>query len=818
MKFSYSWLKDHLDTKYTAKEIADKLNEIGFEVEDIEDQSVPLKDIVVARIDAVENHPNADKLHICRVFDGHSVLQIVCGAQNVYGGMKTALVHVGGFVPKFAAPLKEANIRGVVSQGMMCSHDELCLPTDSHEDGIMDIKTDVTPGDALAHALGLDDPVFTISITPNRGDCFSVRGIARELAAAGMGTLKPLAQRFSELGIKPIDMCTLKPLASPFSASCLGSSAIAPIDIFVDTPNCPFFIGAVITGLNNSFSPLWIQKRLRAAGQRPIDALVDVTNFLNFDIGQPLHAYDRTHIHGNVHVRQANEGEELVLLNGQKCALCEADMVIADDEKPLTLAGVMGGEQSGSSFETTDAFLEAAYFDPIAVTLSGQRHILHSESRTRFERGVDPEMTPVAMEWMLALVQHICGGEIVGCSRVNSVPVAPKPTVTLRKARLLSLGGDPSAAEDTVAEDILERLGFEIISCNEDQVSVEVPSWRHDVSIEADLVEEVLRMRGYANLPIQPLPIKLAVTEIDPVARIKNVLCNRGMAEVYTLPFLSEEETKLFELTNEESFVEILKPLNADMAFLQKSLVLALLKIVSFNQSRNCAGGAIFEIESVFSQVKGSVCEDKMLCGMRFGETERNWLNPSRKADIYDVKADLLDVLALCKIDSYQIKTDNLPSHYHPTRSGVVTRGKEVLGYFGELHPKFIKELDLSGPITLFEMFVTDKLVAKLGKGVLKPFNYSKLQPITRDFAFVVDESLQANKLIESIKKVDDLITVVRIFDVYQGQHIEQGKKSIAVEVVFQPRQSTLTDEAIQSLSQKIIAAIEKNCGGHIRA
>ncbi|MDR1598163.1 MAG: phenylalanine--tRNA ligase subunit beta [Holosporales bacterium] len=807
MKFSYSWLKDHLDTNYTAQEIANRLNEIGFEVEELNDHMIPLRDITVARIEAVETHPNANKLHICRVFDGHNTLQIVCGAPNVYGGMHTALVHIGGFVPKVGAPLKEANIRGVLSQGMMCSYEELCLPDPSQGDGIIDLHTDVAPGQPIANALGLDDPVFTVSITPNRGDCFSVRGIARELAAAGMGTLKLLnyAQHFDDLG--PIDLLFMQD---------------SPVKISIETEKCPSFIGAVMSGVHNCFSPLWIQKRLMVAGQKPIDALVDVTNFLNFDIGQPLHVYDRRHINGDVHIRQARDGEQIKLLNGQDCTLCSSDVVIADDKAPLTIAGIMGGELSGSSIDTTDIFLEAAYFDPISVTLSGQRHVLQSESRTRFERGVDPNLAPIAIGWALALIHKMCGGEILGGSHMQPTPPPERPCVTMTRSRLTSLGGDPSASEGNEAANILSALGFEIISNDDEQITVRVPSWRHDVSIDADLIEEVLRIRGYANLPIQELPSRIATAEIDPIAEIKAVLYKRGMAEVYTLPFLSQEETQLFSSgESDDSFIEILKPLNADMAFLQKSLVSALLKVVLSNQNKNCSHGAIFEIESVFSQTSEGAHEAKMLCGMRFGETERNWLEPSRAVDIFDAKADLIDVLALCQIDSYQIRNEGFPSYYHPTRSGVVARGKNVLGFFGELHPAFVKKLGLIGPIVMFEFFVSEEnvgAIAKTNSKNQKPFHYSKFQPITRDFAFIVDKSLPAHNLLKAVKNTSDLIVNARIFDVFQGASIPADKKSVAVEVVIQPEQSTLTDECIHALTQQVVAAVEKNCGGQIRA
>ncbi|MDR0630987.1 MAG: phenylalanine--tRNA ligase subunit beta [Holosporales bacterium] len=800
MKFSYSWLKDHLDTTHSPRDIADKLNDIGFEVDELEDVSDSLRDIAIARVEAVESHPNADRLHVCRVFDGKQTLQIVCGAPNVHGGMNAALVHVGGFVPALKSTLKEANIRGVVSQGMLCSAEELQLS--AKEPGIMDIKTDVAPGEPLAHALGLDDPIFTIVITPNRGDCFSVRGIARELAAAGVGTLKALnyAQHFRQF--EKINMSDLPD---------------SPVPISVETPQCRFFIGATMSEVINGFSPHWMQKRLLVAGQRPIDVLVDITNFLNFDIGQPLHVYDSRYICNEIHVRRARDGEQLKLLNGQICECSADDMLIADNEKPLTLAGVMGGEQSGSSLDTTDIFVEAAYFDPVAVTLTGQRHILQSESRTRFERGIDPEMTPVAMEWALSLVKTICGGNIHGVSLRGISPHQPRAQVSVARSRIVSLSGDASAGESGVATAILERLGFKVVHSDEESITIAVPSWRHDVSIDADLVEEILRMRGYANLPIRPIPVMQADTNVDPIRHIKNALCNRGMSEVYTLPFLSGAETEVFEQDGtEETFVEILKPLNADMAFLQKSLVQALLKVVAFNKSRSCNSGAIFEVESVFAQTPKGIRENKMVCGGRFGMTERNWLQPARDVDVYDVKADLLELLAVCNIESYQIERDNAPAYCHPQRFGRVVRGKDTIGWFGELHPKLFKSLER--PIVLFETIVSDALVASIGRKKVNPFVCSKLQPISRDFAFIVGKDLPANSLITAVKAADARIASVKIFDVFEGKLAEDGKVSIALEVVIQPRDSTMTDSEIQALSQSVISSVLQKCNGQIRS
>lgn len=796
MKFSYLWLKDHLETYATPQEIVNKLCEIGFEVENLEDLSIQLKDIIVARIESIEDHPQADKLHVCRVFDGQNILQIVCGAQNIYKGMKTALVRSGGFVPKFEQTLNCAKIRGIESQGMMCSFEELCLEGDSF-DGIIDLKTEASPGDSLVDALDLNDPVFTVSITPNRGDCFSVRGLARELAAAQLGKLKPLNYSSHFEDLQSVKISTLPK---------------SPIAISIETASCPFFIGAVMKNVHNSSSPLWIQKRLKIAGQRPLDALIDITNFLNFDIGQPLHVYDCQRIEGSIHVRYAQQGECLDVLNGQECKLSENDIVIADDVKPLTLAGIMGGEASGCSLKTKEIFLEAACFSPVSTTLSGQRHNLHSESRIRFERGIDSESIHTCLEWALTLIQKICGGTLCGCTQQGRTK-KDFQSIFLTKSRIDTLSGDLSVSLQE-AEVILNRLGFSTRSENTEQLTVTIPSWRHDISREEDLIEEILRMRGYAQLPIKPLPLKPLNERKNPLREIKKILCKQGMNEVYTLPFCNAAEIELF--SNHKSVVEVLKPLNLEKAFLQTSLVPALLKVVSFNQSHHCPYGAIFEIESVFSKQE-SFQEKKMVCGMRFGFTPRHWLENSRKVDVFDSKADLLALLKFCRIESFQIKTENLPLYYHPNRSGSVVRGKEILGYFGELHPSFVKKLGLEFPTTMFELFLSENLFAKITKTEIKPFHNSIFQPVERDFAFIVDKWLPTQQLIETIRRTDSKIVDVRVFDVFSGKNIEFDKKSIAVEVIFQPLQQTFTDDILQVMSQKIIHNVKEKCGGVLR-
>lgn len=807
MKFSYSWLKDHLDTQAAPMTIAEVLSSIGFEVENVEDFSAHLQDITVAHVQTVENHPDSDHLHVCAVDDGSGkMLQIVCGAANVRAGMNTALVHCGGIVPKFGEALKPAKIRGVESQGMLCSLDELGIESDA--DGIIDVPLSARVGEPIADALGLDDQIFTISVTPNRGDCFSVRGIARELAAAGLGKLKPLhyAQHFDPMPLKQIS---------------LESLPQAPLPITVTTGQCAFFFCAVMEAVHNKESPAWIQKRLRVAGQKSIDALVDVTNFLNFDIGQPMHVYDLAHIDRAVCVRQAQEGETLELLNSETRELSSADMVVADESKALTLAGVMGGAQSGSALSTSKILLEAAYFDPVAVTKTGQKHMLRSESRTRFERGIDPGQTANSMSMALALIQAICGGKIVGCTlaKHDNVDVpgwnCPLESVTLNEKRLQEVSGDATCTI-VEAEKILNALGFETDFHNAQTLKVLVPSWRHDVALDVDLIEEVLRIKGYDKLPMAHLPIMSQAEQGDHVAALKNLFCARGLNEVYTLPFVSEEGRALFAKGIDS--IEVLSPLNKNMQFLRNTLLASLLNVVALNQSRCCKYGGIFEIESIFLRDGNEAKERKSAAGIRFGTTAKHWLEKSRDVDVFDAKADLLAALDLFQITSGKVSTEKLPGYYHPNRAGALVRGKEVLGYFGEIHPMLLQALEIDGPVVAFELSLADNVLAKWGKERITPYALSFLQPVQRDFAFVVGAEVEAQAVLEAVQRSSDLITYAQIFDVFQSPQLGENKKSIAIQISVQPKDKTLSDDDLQQLCQKVIDNVAHKCGAELRS
>lgn len=809
MKFTYSWLKDHLDTNADAKLIADKLCNIGFEVEGLENTADKLKDIVVAKVVECAKHPNAEKLSLCKVDDGSGkLLQIVCGARNVHQGMFTALVHVGGMVPKHGKQLDAAKIREIESQGMLCSFDELNLENEDEFDGIIELETTSSPGELFSKAFKIYDYIFDISIPPNRGDCFSVRGIARELAAAGLGTLKPVdySNHFRDAPLEKID---------------IEKSASHGLDVVIKSAGCGFFHSAVINGIKNTTSPIWIQKRLEIAGQKPIDALVDITNFLNFDLGQPTHVYDLNNVKDHIIVRNAFENEKITALSNQSYSLQTSDLVIADNEKPLTIAGIMGGQGSGCCADSTKVLFEVAYFDNVFVAKTGQRLVLKSESRSRFERGVDP--CTAVLEQGLALIKKICGGEIVGIKKTfnDSIKLAglnaPLKQATLTKEKLDRISGDISITLD-FAKETLQNLGFKIVDFSQDKITVSVPSWRHDVSIEEDLIEEVVRFKGYNNFPISKLPLKEQEIESDHLHEIRTLLCNRGFNEVYTFPFLSKQESDTFSTADD--YLEVVSPLNIDMAFLRCTVLPSLLKTVLMNQKRSCKFGAFFEIGSGFKKApsKSETEENIFVSCVRFGQYPKNWLEKQRDVDVFDIKADTLSILDKLGLSSFKVEDCwQVPKYFHPNKTGTVVKDNKNLGYFGEIHPKVLSALGINLNVVGLELNLNNNVVSNFNNKKFSPFSPSVFQPVTKDFSFKVDKIVSAEQLQSAISCVDELIESVRIFDVFESSEMGTKQKSFTIQVLIQPQEKTLDEATLKKLSELIIKTVEEKCGGELR-
>ena len=799
MKFTLSWLKDHLDTTASLDDISKTLTAIGLEVEQIIDRGVALKPFTVAKILEAEKHPEADKLRVCKVESNSGILQIVCGAPNARAGLYVVLAQEGAHIPGNGMVIKKTKIRNVESNGMLCSLEELALTGDST--GIIELPETSQVGASAADALGLNDPVIEIAITPNRADCLGVRGVARDLAAAGLGTLKPLSD------------------ISAFKGN--GASAISvTID---DTTKCPQFIGCTIKGVKNGTSPDWLKKRLEAIGLRPISTLVDITNYITFDLGRPLHVYDVAKLNGNLVVRAAKEGEKLGALNGKEYSLASGMTVIADSASVLALGGIIGGELSGCGADTTDLFLEVALFDPTAVAKAGRVLAIDSDARYRFERGLDVAFVETGAKLAIAMIQKLCGGEASELTFAGSTPDYSR-VYHLTPERIKTLGGIelPAAKIKT----ILSTLGFNCTPVA-DGWDVTPPSWRRDVEGEADLVEEVLRIHGYDHIPTTPLP-KIATvskpalnTAQKRVHLSKRVLAARGMMEAVTWSFVPEAQATMFGGTNQK--LKLVNPISADLDTMRPSLLPNLLEAAKKNTFRGFKTNNLFEVGLQFHDITPDG-QRMVAAGLRCGTQEENtyknnlFQRGERGCDVFDAKADALHVLQTLGLNKCDI-TSTAPSWYHPGRSGALTLGgKIILGYFGELHPGLLPSFDLSGSAVAFEIYldaIPQPRTKTKARPSLKPSDFQKVE---RDFAFIVDEKITATEIIKFLAQAEkQLITDITIFDVYTGTGVEAGKKSVAIKITLQANDRTLSEQDISGVSAAIVSAASKSFGAQLR-
>jgi len=797
MKFTLSWLKNHLETTASLAEITAKLTAIGLEVESVEDRGAALSAFTVAKILETSRHPDADKLQICRVESDAGELQIVCGAANARAGLYVALAKEGTVIPANGMVIKKAKVRGVESCGMLCSLEELGLAESS--EGIIELP-EAKIGAKVADVLGLNDPVIDIAITPNRADCLGVRGVARDLAAAGLGTLNPLSDLSSVI-------------RHPSS-----------ISVAIATENCPQFIGCTIKNVKNGESPDWLKARLEAIGQKSISALVDITNYFTFDLCRPLHAYDASKISGNITVRATKEGEKLLALNDKEYDLPAGITVIADDQKPLAIGGVIGGKESGCSPETTDMFLEVALFEPASVANAGRALMIDSDARYRFERGVDIAFVEEAAKRAVAMILEICGDEKTQIGELVYAGKTPdyKREIAFDANRVKSLGGVDVPAEKCL--EILTSLGFILIP---NSSSLIPPSWRADIEGEADLVEEILRIYGYEHIPNTPLPKLSGITPAAlslPQKRghlAKRLLAGRGMLEVQTWSFMPANWAEMFGGAKEE--LTLINPISADLSNMRPSLLPNLLDAANRNCYRGFFDLSLFEVGLQFSGVTPNG-QANIAAGIRTGAMQNAsyenglYTEKNRKSDAMDVKADAIAVLSTLGVNKFEISAHNLPSWYHPSRSGAIVLGKTVLAYFGEIHPKIATTFDLENRIAAFEIFLDNIPVAR-AKGTAKPqLKISDFQSVERDFAFIVDESVTAATIEKEIAKSDkNLIANVAIFDVYAGKGVDAGKKSVAVKITLQPTEKTLTDSDIKIVCDNVVAAALKGFGGILR-
>ena len=796
MKFTVSWLQDHLQTKASLDEILDSMTKAGLEVESVEDPAAELSEFTVGHVVEVHKHPDADKLNICTVATKDGELQIVCGAPNVHEDMWVAYAPLGAYIPGHDMTLdkKARKIRGIESHGMLCSSKELGLGED--HDGIMDLKGQYKVGEPLAAAVGHDDPVIDFEVTPNRPDWLGVLGIARDLAATGLGRFDPMAVK-SVVGGFP-----------------------CPVEIATEnTEACPVFFGRVIRGVKNGPSPDWMQARLKAVGINPKNMLVDVTNYLSIDRARPLHAYDLAKLQGKVSARLGREGDRFMALDDKEYDASEDMCVIADESGMIGLGGVMGGKGTAVSEDTTDVFIEAAYFDPLRTARTGRATGIISDARYRFERGIDTQSSLEGLELATQLIMDVCGGEASEVTMAGAVPSNPA-AVAFYPNDVKRLTGVEMKTSDM--RKILKDLGFTLEDTGEAWYMTP-PSWRHDIEGSADIVEEIIRVKGFDALPLTSLPapeggVRQVLTE--PQRRVRTcrrVLAANGFLETVTWSFVSEAEAKLFGGGERE--LQVANPVASELGWMRPSILPNLIKAAQRNADFSQRDIRLFEAGPVY-RGDGPKDQRRTIAGIVRPETLRHWDGKAAAYDIYDAKAEVFQLLdAIGQQPDKLMVMEPTRAHWHPGRSATLRLGpKNTIVHFGEIHPKVLKALGVDGRIIGFEINLDAVPLPRAAGVKTKPvLEKLDLTPIRRDFAFVVEEAMSAGELAKAAAGADKkLISSVDVFDVYQGKGVEPGHKSVAIEVTIQPSDATLTDEQIDAIAKKVIKSAEK-IGGTLR-
>lgn len=799
MKFTLSWLKQHLKTTATPQEIAEKLVSIGHEVETVEDTSAVLGAFIVAHVIKVRPHPDADKLQICTVEIGEvQPVELVCGDPKVRAGVCGVYACEGATIPATGQKLKKATIRGVESRGMLCSKQDLAIEEKSN--GIIELQDECVTkvGKDIVSALDFGDVFFDVALTPNRGDCFGVYGLARDLAAAGLGELLPL---------KNIEVAgTFK---SPITVKQEGEALTL----------CPHFTGRYIKGVKNGPSPLWLQEKLKSVGLKSISALVDVTNYFCHDRCRPLHVFDADKLKGNLRLHMAKEGDKFLALDEKTYVLDSSMVVISDDETIVSLGGIMGGLDSGCTDETTNVFLEAAYFDAAAIAKAGQKTGIISDARMRFERGMDPLCTLPGIEAATRMILDLCGGEVSDVVQAGETPYKPC-SITFHPFDVKKLSGLAVDAEECCQ--LLKGLGCHAVSLEDGFFDVSVPSWRHDLRLKQDLVEEILRLKGYDSVPLQPMElladcIKVLTPKDSVLERTKRRLASFGLLETITYTFISDKMVSLFG----SSRLSVVNPISEDMRHMRSSLLPQLVAGVERNIARGNNNLALFEFGARFD--RDVPHHQEMTLGAVYsGQSARqHWSGLNQYFSLTHVKAHLEGVLKDYGLTSgnYQWVQDKekIPAYMHPGKCAVLCQGpKRILGYIGAVHPGVLKKLDVKQDVLAFELYL-DRLAAP------KPRRYdgvdlSSYQPVERDFAVVVDVSVPAATLQSLVAKVDSsLVQWVDVFDVYQGKGVEPGKKSVALRVRLQSMKATLTEDDISAFSDKVIKLLQDKAGATLR-
>ena len=789
MKFTLSWLQDHLATDAPLSAVLDAMTMAGLEVEHWEDPSDKLKAFSVAKIISAERHPNADRLQVCQVETFEGMKEIVCGAPNARPGLTTVYAPLGTYIPGSGITLEPRAVRGVVSNGMLCSAAE--LETAEESDGILELDDTLTVGTPAAAALGLGDAVIDFEVTPNRPDWLGVVGIARELAAAGLGQLK-------DHSVKPV----------------VGSFP-CPVSVTIQSPNaCPAFAGRLIRGVKNGPSPKWLADRLRAIGLRPINSLVDITNFISYDRARPLHVYDAAKLSGGIVARMGQSGENFVALDGKSYDLTPAMCVIGDASGPLGLGGIMGGVSSGCAENTFDVFVESALFAPLTIAQTARALGIQSDAKYRFERGVDSGFMVDGLELATAMILDLCGGAASEVVVAGEIPAAPLAVSFATKEVHRLTGLDLSDGE---IDTILSALGFAPEVTGAGTRKVGVPSWRRDVAGPADLVEDIARIAGFDRLPTAKLPERKGRKEplLTPAQNRVRVgrrsLAARGWMEAVTWSFASRMACELFGADQGGGGLVLANPIASDLDCMRPSALIHLLLAAQRNADRGFGDLALFEAGPIYKG-DGPKDQEMVIAGVTRGAI-RHW-NGAEKPDVFTVKADVLAILDAMGAATGGMQTvQGARAWWHPGRSGSFKLGpKTILAEFGELHPRVLKVLGVDGPVYGFELFLDALPPAKVKAGKTKAkLEASAFMPLTRDFAFVAKADLPAGDLMRALAQVDKaLISDVSLFDRYQGQGVADGEVSLGLEVALQPRERTLTDAEIESVSIKIIAAATK--------
>ncbi|EMP57087.1 phenylalanyl-tRNA ligase subunit beta [Marinobacter santoriniensis NKSG1] len=790
MKFSEQWLREWVNPNIGSQELMDQITMAGLEVDGFEPVAGEFTGVVVGEVQSVEPHPDADKLRVCQVYDGLETVQVVCGAPNVRQGLKVPFAVVGAVLPG-NFKIKKAKLRGQPSQGMLCSESELAL-SDNH-DGLMELPGDAPVGQDMADYLKLNDITIDVDLTPNRSDCLSIKGIAREV-----GVLNSM--QVAEPDIQPVP----------------AAHSEVP-EIRVEAPEgCPRYLGRILRNVDlQAASPLWMQEKLRRSGIRSIDAAVDVTNYVMLELGQPLHAFDREEIQGGIVVRMAKPQEKLVLLDGQEVELTEDTLVIADHEKPVAIAGVMGGEHSGVSPKTRDLVLEAAYFDPITLAGKARHYGLHTDASHRFERGVDYKLARDAMERATQLLMDIVGGEPGEIVEVASKDELPSDRVVdLREKRLADVLG--LAIDRTTVEEILTRLGMPVEKLLKDGWRISVPSFRPDITIEEDLIEEVGRIFGYNNLPVtEPtgsLGLRVREEARRPVSAIRNYFVDQGYQEAVTYSFVDPAVQKLVD--PDRDGIALANPISADLSVMRTTLWSGLLKTVAYNQNRQQPRIRLFETGLRFEQNDQRIDQQPMLAGVVVGnQYPENWVNGRRTADFFDVKGELEGLFRLLGIE-IQFVASQHPA-LHPGQTAELMRDGEHVGWLGTLHPQVQKNLELNGTILMFELFLNSIVT-----GYVPNFKeISKFPEVRRDLAIIIGADVAFSDVERVARKhAGDRLTALRAFDVYEGESLGEGNRSLALSLFWQHPERTLNEDEVHSLFTGVIDALKEELGATLRS